>query len=63
MFKVETVGECYVGATGIPKRQSDHAVLMARFASECMKKTPIFVKQQEIFFGPDTGKEYNRLTV
>ena len=29
VFKVETVGDCYVGASGIPRPTDDHAVIMA----------------------------------
>eukprot|EP00934_Nitzschia_sp_Nitz4_P002991 Nitzschia sp. Nitz4//scaffold42_size132992//130258//132649//NITZ4_003423-RA/size132992-augustus-gene-0.123-mRNA-1//-1//CDS//3329551790//2981//frame0 len=38
VFKVETVGDCYVSVTGLPRPQKDHAVLMAQFAVECCLK-------------------------
>ena len=38
VFKVETVGDCYVAATGLPEPRADHAVVMARFAKDCMLK-------------------------
>lgn len=56
MFKVETVGETFVAATGIPHAQTDHAVAMCKFTKECMRKMPKFVKKMEVKFGPDTGE-------
>jgi class 3 adenylate cyclase len=36
IFKVETVGDCYVAVTGLTEVRKDHAVAMARFAHECL---------------------------
>ena len=36
--KVETIGDCYVAATGLPKAQPEHAVIMAKFAASCSSK-------------------------
>jgi class 3 adenylate cyclase len=55
VFKVETVGDCYVAVTGLPNPRKDHAVAMARFAHECMQRMQVLVKKLEVTLGPDTG--------
>jgi class 3 adenylate cyclase len=55
VFKVETIGDCYVAATGLPEPRDDHAVIMARFARDCLDKMREVAHQLEISLGPDTG--------
>lgn len=37
VFKVEVVGDCYVAVCGLPDPRTDHAVIMAKFAMDCVK--------------------------
>ena len=55
VFKVETVGDCYVAVTGLPEPRKDHAIVMARFSRECLDKFNELAKKLEITLGPDTG--------
>jgi class 3 adenylate cyclase len=56
VFKVETVGDCYVAVTGLPEPQPDHAVIMARFAKDVLARMHGLTKQLELTLGPDTGE-------
>jgi class 3 adenylate cyclase len=55
VFKVETIGDCYMAATGLPQIRADHAVVMAGFARECMTTMYDVVRQLEVELGPDTA--------
>lgn len=55
VFKVETVGDCYVAATGIPTYNPNHASVMIRFAHELMARMGPVTKQLEKTLGPDTS--------
>lgn len=55
IFKVETVGDCYVAATGLPDPRPEHAVAMARFARDCLRCMREAVNQLELTLGPDTA--------
>jgi len=56
VFKVETIGDCYVAATGLPEPQPDHALRMSRFAAQCLSKMNEVTRSLEISLGPDTGE-------
>ena len=47
-------GDCYVAVTGLPNPQARHAILMARFAWECLHKMGRLTKKLETILGPDT---------
>eukprot|EP00980_Cylindrotheca_fusiformis_P011407 scaffold2642_cov120-Cylindrotheca_fusiformis.AAC.16 len=55
VFKVETVGDCYVAAVGLPEPKDDHAVVACRFARECIKKLKDATLKLEVSLGPDTS--------
>jgi Adenylate and Guanylate cyclase catalytic domain len=53
VFKVETIGDCYVAVTGLPEPQSSHATIMARFAWDCKNKMTEMTRELEVTLGPD----------
>jgi class 3 adenylate cyclase len=54
VFKVETNGDCYVAVTGLPDPQHNHAVVMARFANDCMKRMRQLTMDLASTLGEDT---------
>jgi class 3 adenylate cyclase len=55
VFKVETIGDCYVAVTGLPEPQADHAVRMAKFANAIILKMQDLTKVLESSLGPSTA--------
>jgi len=38
VYKLSTVGDCYIASTGVPYPQDDHAVVLTQFAECCRQK-------------------------
>lgn len=53
--RVETIGDCYVAVTGLPRPTKSHAVIMTRFANDCLKAMAKLTRQLESVLGPDTA--------
>ncbi|CAB9516746.1 Receptor-type guanylate cyclase gcy [Seminavis robusta] len=56
IFKVETVGDCYVAAAGLPEPRHDHAVVMAKYSDNIIAKMGTLTKELEVLLGPDTAE-------
>jgi len=54
IFKVETIGDCYVAVAGLPHPDPKHALTMARFASDCLTKFHRVLGKLEERLGPGT---------
>jgi hypothetical protein len=52
---VETVGDFYMAVCGLPDKRKDHAVVMARFARDCLQEVHQIVQKLEVSLGPGTG--------
>jgi class 3 adenylate cyclase len=54
VFKVETIGDCYVAACGVPDARKDHAITMVRFARDCLDAMHLILNELTVDLGPDT---------
>jgi class 3 adenylate cyclase len=55
IFKVETIGDCYVAVAGLPEPIKNHAVVMAKFSNDIMNQIHMMARRLEVSLGPDTG--------
>ena len=53
VFKLGTVGDCYIAATGIPESQEDHAVLLATYTERCRQKLKEIITSSAQDYGED----------
>ena len=56
IYKVETVGDCYVAVCGLPEARADHAPAMCRFAADILSRFRVLSKELEVKLGPGTGE-------
>eukprot|EP00980_Cylindrotheca_fusiformis_P001079 scaffold302_cov106-Cylindrotheca_fusiformis.AAC.4 len=56
VFKVETVGDCYVAVAGLPEPDKDHAMSVCRFARDCLQTMKDTTLKLEVSLGPDTSE-------
>lgn len=55
VFKIETIGDCWVGVVGVPEPQSNHSAIALLFARACIVRMRRVVRKLEVTLGPDTA--------
>ena len=47
--------DCYVAVTGLPHAQEDHAIIMVKFARDCLRMMRRLTQKLGVTLGPDTA--------
>lgn len=55
-FSLLCDSDCYVASAGVPTPREDHAVAIARFASDILTAMPLLLTKLETSLGPDTAE-------
>jgi class 3 adenylate cyclase len=55
IFKIETIGDCYVAVAGVSEPMINHAVAMCQFAHDILTVMRKLTREMETSLGPDTG--------
>jgi hypothetical protein len=55
VFKVETIGDCYLAVCGLPKPDARHFIAMSKFSADCLAKFAELTHRLEERLGPGTA--------
>ena len=60
---METIGDCYMAACGLPEPREDHAVALTRFAKRCLFQLEYVTQELERRLGPGTNELAMRIGI